>query len=267
MASTAGGLVAVGDGGLAALGGPEQWHFDDSTPLPRLNGVWISPAGELFAAGADKIVHHVDNAWITEDSMDVEYHHVGGNSTRVFAVGNDGTIKYRLSDGYWISMGVAWPSGVIHDLLAVSANETEGFISGMGGTVLRFDGTHWEHMQTHSGETLWDILAAEGLPFRALAVGSAGTVLSLSTDTGEWTKWTTPTTESLYAVAIGPTGNVCVAGAHGVILSRRQEEWVPLPASTPAYIVSLCVHDGMLYACGGNVELGGKLFCFGPNDP
>lgn len=265
MASTDSGLVAVGDGGLAALGGPEQWHFAGGNPLPRLNSVWVSPAGELFGAGIDKIVRYDGDTWIAEDSVGVEYHDVGGNSSIVFAVGNEGTIK-RRQDDFWIQMGVFWPSGIVHHLLAVSVNDTDGFISGTGGTVLWFNGTHWEHMQTHSGETLWDIIALESASFRAMAVGSAGTVLSLSTDTGEWSTMTTPVTTSLHTVAIGPSGNVCAAGMHGVILSYRHDQWVSLE-STPTHIVGLCVHDGALYACGGDVDHGGMLFRFGPNDP
>jgi hypothetical protein len=266
LASTGSGLVAVGDGGMAALGGPEQWQFADANAPLRFNSAWESPGGELFAVGSDEIVRYSDGMWVTEDSLDIEYHDIAGNSTHVFAVGNDGTIKRRETD-WWLSMGVVWPTGVVHDLLAISVNESEGFISGNGGTVLHFNGSHWEPMQTHSGETLWDIIAVEDRPFRAMTAGSAGTILQLSTDTGEWTKMTTPVVTSLHAIVIGPSGNVRAAGAHGVMLGYLENQWVSLPSPTSSYIVGFCVHDGALYACGGDVDRGGLLFRYGPHDP
>jgi hypothetical protein len=264
--SSESGLVVAGDNGVVMLGGPAHWSFEDAGALQRLNAVWVSPSGEMFAAGTNRVLHREPTGWVEENNNIIEHYDIGGNDLHTFVVGSGGSIRRRSGDT-WAGIHLTWPNGIPLDLHTVNLSASEGFAAGKGGTILRFDGTNWGFMTSHSGATLWDIVPVNHELWRAVAVGSSGVCLGLSKSDGEWTEMASPVTSSLYSLATGPDGNLFAVGAFGTVIRYLDNRWwiVPVPASQS--FTRAWSYGGALYACGGSVTSGGMLFRYGPPDP
>jgi len=255
------GLVVVGDDGATMLGGLSRWSFEDAGALQRLNAVWTSPSGEIFAAGTNRIFRYTNDGWVVENSDIVEYFDIGGNSEHIFAVGKNGAIRERH--------GTTWSgvnSDAIYDLHAIHMTDTEGYIAGIYGIILYFDGAGWTVKYTRAtGGNLWDITPVQTAQYRAIAVGAGG--LSLGRSTAEavgWITMETPVSTTLYSLARGPGGYLFAVGAGGTVLRLLDEKWIQVNVPTTRTFFKAWERDGALFACGGGAPSGGILFRYGP---
>ena len=253
------GAVAVGDDGTVLMGGPGHWRPDDAGALQRLNAVWESPAGDLFAAGTNRIYRLDHGNWVTENSDVTEYFDLNGNDEHAFAVGAGGFVRERIGST-WYGF-----SQVTYDMHAVCMVGNQGYAVGDGGTVLRFDGRGWVSDYSHSGLSLWDVAADPTGNFRAVAVGASGACVMLLSDPGaSWAQEQTGVTSSLYALATGPDGHLLALGTDGTVLELTGFNWTTVPSPLSRTYLGACSHHGILYACGGNVLSGGILTRYGP---
>lgn len=254
------GLVAAGENGGVLIGGPRHWSYEDAGALSRLNSVWVSPAGDVFAAGVNHIYRRTDDGWVAERTDLTEYFGVGGNDKHVFAVGTDGVIRERRGGG-WFGLQTV----TSQDLHAVSMTETGGRIVGTGGTILEYDGTTWRVTYTRVNSVLWDSADVTTPDWRAVAVGENGLCLGLSTAEGVgWSTIPTPLPHALYCLVRGPGDALFALGANGAVLRFQYQQWIVVPASESRTFRDACTHNGAMFVCGGTAASGGIILRYGP---
>jgi hypothetical protein len=254
------GLVAAGENGGVLIGGPRHWRYEDAGALSRLNAVWVSPSGDVFAAGINRIFRRTDDGWVTENSQVVEYFGLGGNETQVFAAGADGVIRERRGS-IWASVLTT----TYEDLHAVRMTETGGFIVGTGGVILELTGGNWGVKHTRANTVLWDIATVQSANWSAVAVGENGVSLGRSTAVGVgWSVITTPVSHALYCLVRAPGGDLLAVGATGTVLRFDDGQWNIVPVSESRTYRSACATNDAIFVCGGTTGSGGIILRYGP---
>ncbi len=260
------GLVTVGDNGSVMLGEPSKWQAEDAGALQRLNTVWTSPAGDIFAAGTNRIYRRDSTGWVMESDDIAEYYDIGGNSAHIFAVGKNGIVREREGTGWKVIYPAG--SGVVFDLHAISMTGGGGYIAGVGRILYyevhapQQDGT-WVVRYTKDSYNFWDILVTETSKYTAIAVGADG--LSMGRPRNDnWEVMLVPVTGTLYSVTLGPGGDVYAAGTGGALLRLVHDVWKVIPAPTTRTFFSVRADGGALFVCGGDDASGGFLLRYGP---
>lgn len=260
------GLIVAGDNGSVMLGGTEEWRFEDIGALHRLNAAWASPAGDVFAAGTNRIFRHAGDRWVIENQEVIEYFDIGGNDQHTFAVGSSGAVRRRIGTSWHFMEGTS-PSHALHAIRMSDMGGTEGYAVGEYGTILYFEGGGWQVKYTRPGAVLWDVAPVASARWNAVAVGAGGLSLGRSADVGGWVTMTTNVTTTLYSLAFGPGDNLFAVGANGTVLRLVDDEWTTVTSPTSRTLLKAYSRNGVLFACGGNTTAGGALFRYGPPDP
>jgi hypothetical protein len=266
------GLVTVGDNGIAMMDGPSHWSLQDVGALQRLNAVYTTAAGDVYAAGTNRIFHYTNQGWETENNSNVEFFDIGGDDDHLFAVGTNSTILEHQSNG-WQTV-VLTPGEDFHAICMTDESDTKGYIVGSNGNILYYDNNPetqraaWAVHYTRPGATLWDITPVSTREYRAIAIGTNGLSLGRSTRRGVgWETIQTPVTTTLYSLARGPAGYLYAAGSGGTLMRLVDEKWSIVPAPTTRNFIKAWSRDGALFLCGGSSPAGGMLFRYGPPNP
>ena len=142
---------------------------------------------------------------------------VWGTASRVFAVGDNGTILEYDGDSWSIV-----PHVTSRRLRAVgSSGGSAAFAVGDHGAVLRYDGSGWSVDDTPTTMNLFGVWVQAS--DNVFAVGSFGTILHY--DGEEWRVMETPTTLNLTAVWGTSATQVFAVGDHGTILEFDGSVW------------------------------------------
>ena len=260
------GLVTAGDNGSVMLGEPSKWQAEDAGALQRLNTIWTSPAGDIFAAGTNRIYRRTAGGWVMENSEIIEYYDIGGNSDAIFAVGKNGAIRKREITGWKIVYSDNGYGGAL-DLHAISMTDDDGYIVG-GGKILYYeihnpqqDGT-WTVRYSRDSYNFQDVMVTQTPAYKAIAVGTNGLSLGRGHN-GTWEVMQVPVSATLYSLALGPDGDVYAAGAGGTLLHLVDDAWTLIAAPTTRAFFSVCTEGNALFLCGGDDLSGGFLFRYG----
>lgn len=157
---------------------------------------------------------------------------VGGTTNLLLAVGNDGNV-------------LASQAGSVEVTVTNQVDDTTVITNITVQTL----GVVWTNLPPFTSVSLQGIDASEDL---FLVSGDTGTIFT-SPDGTNWIERTTPTTEFLSSIAIGPSGCVSV-GANGILLHAGTdgESWTAIPQGTADWIYRVRWLENQFVAVGQN---------------
>ena len=208
----------------------------------RINGIWGSGSGNVFAAGSGGLLWRFDGStWtsINSNTTVTLYDIWGTSATNVYAVCQQGTILHHdgkswkaMSSGTKASLRSIWGSGP-NDIFAVGGDS----VTSAG---VRFDGKQWSRVQglEQAMVTLMDVHGTG--PKRAAAVGyyfdnnkqNLARQVACKYD-GAWSCSGPQQGGELYGIWLGDVG--------------------------VSYVVGTCCRDGV--KCGGLIQTQGNELC------
>ncbi len=165
----------------------EILHYDGSvwkiveTTSAALWAVYGSSPTDVYVAGANGTVLHFDgHSWSaikvsTSNILTGIYAAIPGQA---LAVGTNptggGGASYQWASGHWGALSVG--SGkALTSIWGPGSNDV--YVSGDAGTMLHFNGSTWNSMNTGSTELLWAVSGAPGASVNGFAVGYNGTIV------------------------------------------------------------------------------------------
>ncbi len=149
---------------------------------------------------------------------------VWGSSGEVVAVGNVGTAAHLVVEP-WVTKD----SGTINDLCDVFvADDSRAFAVGLGGTILRYDGT-WSTVASGTSVNLADVFSFED--GTGVVVGEAGTILYY--DGAAWSPMASITSVNLFGVWGSGPNDIYAAGVGGTIVHYDGVDWSFENTATP----------------------------------
>jgi hypothetical protein len=141
---------------------------------------------------------------------------VWASSTRVWAVGDHGTIVFSAGDGHWVSV----PSGTDAALNAVwAANDEDVFAVGGFGVYLHRTGNGTWTVEPNGGVELIPYGVWGSSPDDVYAVGDRG--LLLHRKNGSWQIEDVGVTTSLNGISGRNASEVYIVGDRGLVLRRN----------------------------------------------
>ena len=241
MEGSAPQAVAVGMYDLSLLYASGQWS--DQSPLigtgdGQLTSVWASPmAGDFFAVGTTGRVYRVSKAGtklnftaeamgVTTDSLFAVSGTSGPTSPDVYAVGANGRILHRGSDGKWLIEANAMAAQQLNAVWVGSgALAGDVYAAGDGGLIMRKTGGNWSFERP---PTTANLTALWGAGDEIYAVGAKGTLLRRKA--GAWQLEAAGLTTELLSALWGTdrgtgTNTVYAVGNLGTILRRERDTW------------------------------------------
>ncbi len=248
-------LFAVGhDGTILHRTNPAGWATDATLSGVSLAAVWGTAGSggsdDVWAAGRDAqgnalVVHRVNGTWVTQSTAPGQLlRAIGGSSPfAVWVAGSQGTLIGGGVQSPFLAAAFTGqgPSVDLYGLWSDAA--TDVWAVGLGGLVLRYDGTAWTTVASPSPQ---DLLAVWGQSGHDLyAAGVDGYLLHY--DGHQFATVNTGTTETLTAVWGTQAGDVFVAGYAGTLLHSTG---VPFGADAGT------AHDGGVVPDGGAVADG-----------
>ncbi len=147
----------------------------------------------------------------------------------VFAVGDSGIFFVSISQGPFRPVR----SGVENWLASVWGTDSELFMTGDSGVLLRRFGGHLKNVPSGTTRTLF---AVGGLNSDWFAVGDAGTAVRFNGSVFAPVK--TNTKNPLFSV-FGIDGEVFAVGAQGTILQYQSGAFFPMPSGTTSWLHSI----------------------------
>jgi photosystem II stability/assembly factor-like uncharacterized protein len=213
---------------------------------PSLFAVDGRPAAAPWAVGeSGTILTYDDYLWedydlsVNESSIyDIDI----SSSSTGWAVGAGG-IMLRFVDDEWLGA----PRVCTVDIYAVAFDDRNcGWAVGDAGCILRFDGAEWtvfEHDATDVPLHGVAIDSAGG----AWAVGDAGTILRY--DRARWEAVASPVVNTLYDVAVSPSGTF-ICGDGGTFLSWSGTGWTVLDLGTDATLRRISIYNTRGFVVG-----------------
>ena len=209
-------------------------------PLPggdTLTGVWVGPAGRIFAVGTGGTVLRGEaGEWHREESGTIErLEAVWGTGDTAFAVGATGTILRRQA-GKWEAM----LSGTNRRLRAVWGFAPDDVVAvGEYGTLLHYRGNYWAQVPSGATNThfsgVWGPRAEE-----VLIVGSNGALLGFDGKVAT-TKDPLPfatSDDDAYAIWGSAADNIYVSGSNGQLLRFDGADWTSVDCGAGARTIS-----------------------------
>jgi len=284
---TTGNLVGIGEFGVdLSFIQTRKWVWEHPYPQGnRLNGVWVSDAGDVFAVGANNTIVHFDGEnWettnlITSSSLKGIW---GSSGDSIFAVGGqnifhfDGTawtLMYSSSDiylyGAWGSSsnnvfavgnngtilhydGAQWSAvslGISEDLYGVWGMGGEVFAVGEDGVILHYSGGNWSIMNSGTTKDLEGVWGSSST--NVFAVGSSGTILRYNGST--WSSMSSGTTQPLYSIWGSSSTNVFAVGSGGTIRRFNGSSWSAMSSGTTEDLIGIGGNTaGIAYAVGSH---------------
>jgi len=120
---------------------------------------------------------------------------------------------------------------------------------GVGGTILRFDGSRWDFMSSPAGENLSAVWGASADD--VWAVGDVGTLLHFNGTA--WSVVSVETEDNLYDVWGSAANDVWVVGAVGTILHFDGSDWTAIDSSVVESLYGIWGRSrNEAYAVGAN---------------
>lgn len=121
-----------------------------------------------------------------------------------------------------------------------------GWLVGSNGTILHYDGHHW---QPQASSTTVKLTALAMLPGGSTgwAIGTNGTILH--DQQGAWTQQPSQTTESLNGIAALSATDAWIVGDQGTILHYQNGAWQAVASPVPSALASISMsspHDGWI---------------------
>ena len=234
----------------------------------ELHGVWVSPAGTVWAVGAGG---HV----VTATDADIAVTVLPGTPTlraiagrgesHPVAVGDAGAIWHGSPSG-WESADATEAQGSLEGVWVSSDGDSYvAFAVGAGGAVLRGDGTlsgWWKMYAFADGQDVTaDLHGVWGAdPWTAFAVGDGGRILQYNGK--HWAALDSGTTADLHAIA-GRSGTDVIALGDGVVVRFDGVSWTAT-ALAPAFAPA----SAWMGASGAVLAVGGDAAAsWTPGDP
>ncbi|MFT7623805.1 MAG: apolipoprotein N-acyltransferase, partial [Myxococcota bacterium] len=202
-------LFAVGPGGFILRNEGGDWTPEPSKVEVDLHAVW---AGEV-----SPVLRHVDGVLVA-----------------AAAVGDNGTALLRNAKDDWR----AWDTGTNATLRGVGGNGAQRIVAvGDGGTALLWDGTSWKPEKTPTRQTLRSVwMNDDG---EAVAVGDGGVVLTRRAAT--WTEAPISGAGRLHGVTYGEDTWWAV-GDKGAIWRRTGRDWKSVSSPTKETLRAVAVN-------------------------
>ena len=244
---------AVGNGGTIIKWDGSAWNALTSPTANILRGTWSASATEGWAVGDSGVILRWNGAgWNFYQTSPVatdlnEIH--GTSSSQVWAVGKDpdgaGAIPPAIIR--WTG-GPAWtdvsPAGVANNVnlegvfaLSSSLAFAVGGLGGVGGTLLKWDGTIWASIAPGTANELrstWWLSSTEGW-----AVGASGTVVHCTGAGPICATETSGVVVPLNGVQALMSANVWAVGNGGTIIHRDGTGWSSVPSGVTDNLNSL----------------------------
>jgi hypothetical protein len=209
---------AVGDPGPAA-GDPativrwdgHQWSSFASPVIATFRAVWVGGPNDVWIAEDEGGVLHWTGTWVSERVRSTRRLFGIWSDTHgdVWAVGEG--VVLRRHAGVWSP--AFNPSGSVY---SVWSNETDLWVVGDSGTILRWNGSTWTSESIDGGNRL---NAVWGSGSDVWAVGDNGTIVHRTT--AGWTPERSDRTDDLFGVWASSPDDVWAVGGEGVILRRK----------------------------------------------
>lgn len=232
----------------------ESISWNQITPVPLgvdVMDLWGDPAFGLVAIGDQYIYSYNTSShiWTQQYASPTPLHLKGVTGTTfsdLYAVGYGGT-SWPYDGIVLHNEGSIQQIKTVSDQYLTSAWLASGelFTSSDGGTVYRYDGTHWNNMINKA--QLQDIWGSA--PDDFFVVGSAGRILHYNGT--QWSPMDSGTTTNLETVYVTENGQSAVAGGwphSGELLRYDGSDWSPVAIPTTEGINDLWGSDSKILA-------------------
>lgn len=115
--------ASSGQGQIVRFGGTGAWStvYNHGASSPRLHGIYVSPSGNVFAAGLNSLVHCLSNC-IQQTDFTLSTNQTG-NSIEFFGVCGRGDDVYAVG-GHTIGNGVVWKFNISNQTWAPYVADT-----------------------------------------------------------------------------------------------------------------------------------------------
>jgi len=152
----------------------------------------------------------------------------GRSRSDIYAVGNNGVILHYNGIDWKIQIASNQSSPIQNDLHAIWGNDTDIYIAGDDGLILKRDSQIWipETLESITEDLLdiWGLTDTE-----VIAVGKKGTIIRKMSE--NWDKMPSRTLATLNGVW-GSDGNAYACGSGGKMLQFNGSQWSVLPGQT-----------------------------------
>lgn len=226
----------VGSNGSVRRTQGGTWAVENSSTTDQLNGIWGDYDHKVYAVGNDgTIIERDGNADLTVDwttqvtgtSNSMFGGIWGADGSNIWAVGgsgvsNMGTVM-KWNGAVWdVQTVVASPPLTDFPSLGVyAATQSDVWLVGAGGGIMKWDGSNWSSQSSGTTQTLH---AVWGLSANSVwAVGNGGVIRFWNGST--WSTQTSPTTMALYGVWGADGNNVWAVGQDGIIIKWNGTSW------------------------------------------
>jgi hypothetical protein len=229
-----GGIVAVGNDGVAVRYDGNTWQEYYTRTARDLWSVWGAPTGEVFAVGDLGVIRtRASPEWNIETSPTTENLRGvwGASANNVFAVGVTGVILH-WDGSAWTKMDSPTPQALF------SVWGTSGYdvyAVGLEGAIVHYDGVAWSTMESGTSETLAGVCGASNV---VMAVGNNGVALRRVGD-GPWEPIDTHSQDVLQAVWMAGSNAAFAVGGNGTTLRYDGADWSTMESPPAEWLFGL----------------------------
>ncbi len=236
-------IVSTGTGVILNSTDNITWNTSSVANKSLLQSVAVNANNFFIAVGENgAVLNSTDGVnWSGASAVPQTFNGVTSGANNGFVVvGNSGTIYYSSDSKSWIK-GNNVTTQPLYGVSANLANESNSEIDyvavGGRGTILTStDGSHWQQQISNAIQNIYAVATTnitnsltkvKVLPQQStyIAVGKDGLIL-YSNDAINWTQESSPTNQTLYAVAIDSLGNYAAVGANGTVISSNDgQNW------------------------------------------
>lgn len=259
-----GGALGSGGAALVLHGDGAAWHALDAGTDATLWWVFPRTAASVWAVGERGTVLHGDAGGLAVEPVPTTatlYGIWGVADDDIWAVGGDpdfsGVVLHKDASG-WHDLTPAGSGGAFFKVWGAASDDV--FICGQAGAMLHWDGRTLASQSTAPtgiGRASLFTVAGSGAS-DVYAVGGLGNAVVLHWDGAAWSRLSDPLLDAapgLTGVSVDRDGTVFVVGGSGAKLRRRGGAWRDeSAAATHADLHAVSLHDGEIYAVGGNYQ-------------
>ena len=239
------GIVGVGPRGLCSVDG---WCF--AAPVPqgedlrdlRVRGDAVTP--DVVAVGVGGVILRGDGGWSRDatDTLETLNGLYAASDQTLWAVGNHGVILHDSGDGSWVRVD----AGTVQNLNAVFGTEDHPLVVGAGGTVLRWSGRGFTHLDAGVATAFLGGFSLSAT--RAWIVGAEGTVDF--TDGTLITEGKVGLTEIYQSMSGTSATDLWVVGNAGAVTHWDGTVWTTQDAGTTANLNRVLALPSQVFIAG-----------------
>lgn len=220
-------MYAVGHDGMILRWATDRWEYTDvgSAAFTAIDG---DSASDLIAVGGAGAWTNRSGSWEAQTSAQHKFNDVWYDGVSAVAVGDDGGIGWYGRDpaefddpdeeGGWIFDDV--PDTNAHLYGVHGTNQTNVWVVGQSGTVLRWNGVSWTQIDLGTQANMWSVWSpANDI---AYVVGQNG--MAFRIEGNEVEELNTGIDNVLYAVTGTTEANVWATGARGVAIRYPSQD-------------------------------------------